>query len=176
MILQIDRSIINIIIAKIYKRCIPRNTSIIHIINKLYNKKISQKNYKIYGMKYNNEEKIKGDENDYIIETISFIDDYSPLLSYYENNNYKFTLSDESIDNIKYSKFENIIDFYLTNNIINMLCEEDKYLLKYINGIINNKNYYKKILFILIHHKDIDPDFIVDLIKVPKNIQFKITL
>jgi hypothetical protein len=166
---------INKIINDIYKNDIPTNV-ICYIINFFIKKNTTIKNYKIHNMIIKNNVKYY-DNNNCITESISFIDNYSPLLEYYNNRDIKY----EEIDNVDLScqfnkiqlisKFKFSLDNFLNN--ISLLDEQNLFFYNFINNLVNY-DYDTWKIFINIK-KDFsirDLTFIIDNLKI-KNISKK---
>lgn len=93
----ITLSDIDFIINNIYNNKIP-NDEICNIINYFIKKEKIMKIYKVFGIIIkDNIKKIKNDNdsNVFIYEYIHFIDNYSPLLRYYDLHNIKYELYNE---------------------------------------------------------------------------------
>ena len=177
--IKLDKKLLDKLIYYIYKNNIPDNEILKYTI-KLFNKcNAHTELYLIFNLNYYNSKKIYND-NSFIYEYITFFDDYSPLLNYYDNNNIKYDKIIQKIDleTIQYLKFDKYINFCIVNNMINELPSKDKYFLNFIDDIYNNNKYNLKFLYILnTNNKNVnDIDYIIDIIKTPSNLHLKTIL
>jgi hypothetical protein len=125
---------LNIIINNIYNNEIPSDT-ISDIINYFIKKNKILKIYKVFDINIKNNLKIKdksSSETNFIYEYIHYIDNYSPLLQYYDNQKIKYIELSEDLENLNLSK----------DNIHFNKCQ----LIKNFKFSINNFNYNKQYL------------------------------
>jgi hypothetical protein len=192
VILDINKFLINKIIDSIYDDNIPKDYILKHIIVKLHNNAdINSKLYKIYNIQYLNNKKCKT-TSEYIYEYITFINDYSPMLEYYNRHNIESEITDESdsVKELEYIKLEELYDYRLECGLNkNLRDAEDIKLLNFVDDILNNYNYenndkivnkkkrrrdnYNLKLLYLIHINCENPHFEIGYHNFPKNIILK---
>ncbi|CCU56265.1 unknown similar to AMEV040 [Mythimna separata entomopoxvirus 'L'] len=169
----IDNDILDKIIDYCYKYKIPNNNILKLILIKYFytkNKNIDDVLYKVYDLKYDNNNEKKKFKNNTIYEYITHFDDYSPILNYYDRNNIKYEkyTGDIDLSNIEYIKLLEYDEFkYISHNKINNM---DTSINDFINGLCTNNKKYKKLLYFIVHSKVPEPDFIIDIVKIPQKI------
>lgn len=136
------------IINNIYEHNIPCDI-VSDIINYFIHSEKNIKTYKIFNITLKNDVKYVSDNNDdYIYESISFINQYSPLLHYYDKHYIKYYPIEKNIDdseltllNINFNKLQNLnrIKYSIKNfkHNIDFLKYKDLKLYNFINNIYN---------------------------------------
>ncbi|CCU55362.1 unknown similar to AMEV040 [Adoxophyes honmai entomopoxvirus 'L'] len=168
----INNDIIDSIIYHCYKNKLPNNYIFKNILQKYIFKNIECKNvlYIIQDVAYNDCNKYINNDC-FIYEYISFFDNYSPMLNYYDKNkiNYKKCEDDINLCNFKYLKLLDLCEFNYEkfNQITNT---DDIAFNNFITGLYNKDKYYSKFIYFLINYKFDNPDFMIDAIKIPGKI------
>ncbi|CCU55964.1 unknown similar to AMEV040 [Choristoneura rosaceana entomopoxvirus 'L'] len=171
--IEINDDIIDKIIHNSYKKNIPNNSIIKSILKKYIFRKESEIKdvlYIIENIEYHDNVEKKKSLNNNIYEKITFFKNYSPMLNYYDKNNINYKICDYDIDlsNYKYIKLIEYDEF--NYHVLNKINDVDIYFESFIKGLYEKNKYYCKLLYFVLSEKYTDPDYIIDIIKVPEKI------